>query len=261
MVRKAPAHHFRRGNVFYFRQPIPADLQHLFPTREIYFSLHTEIGALAARLAASLSIVTGDIIRRFRESCMTDSEHSSAKPKAEAIEFQRNLKQGLKEARQSLRVAELQEERDDLLVDAQRRVNAGKTARAADVARLQTEQMSEIDRQRTSHANAVASMAIYNAQTIAEIATRQQTKPSMPLSEAVECVVSAKMASNEWTEKTEHEYRAITTIKRAASNVNGVLSLFTASKRPAFDPLVESFPLSWLWLYRKKIVGSLIVGK
>jgi integrase len=213
MTARSPAHHFRRGNVFYFRQPIPADIQHHFSTREVCFSLRTEIGALAARLAAELSMMIGDTFRRCRDNRMNSPENDSTQPTtgvdSHSEEFQRRLKQTLREARLKIQISELRDERDEMMFEAQSRVNAEKRAHAADVAQLQAAHNTEIVRKSEAHATEVSTMAIHHAQTVAEIATRQHDKkPSILLSEAVEYMVSAKMARNEWTTKTESAYRA-----------------------------------------------------
>jgi integrase len=173
--------------------------------------------------------MTGDMIRRFRESRMTDSENGNAKPiidaEAAVAEFQRRIKQGVKQARQSIRIVELSEERDDLMVDAQRRVNAAKAASAADVARIQAAHIAEAERQQSGHASTIATMVIHHAQAVAEIVTSAPAPVpapapvklrSMLLSEAIEYALKIGRAEGwkntgvrkKWTEKTADEYSA-----------------------------------------------------
>ncbi|MFD2448101.1 DUF6538 domain-containing protein [Vogesella fluminis] len=50
MARRIPAHHFRRGNIFYFRQVIPADLrEHFLPANSAFRSALKNVEQLIAK--------------------------------------------------------------------------------------------------------------------------------------------------------------------------------------------------------------------
>lgn len=197
MPRRTPAHHFRRGNIFYFRLAIPADLREHFPTRELCLSLSTERSQLAYQQSIQLSAIMLSLFTQLREQSMT-KEKSSA-----LIEMVRN-------AADKLRRQARQEERENTLID---HLAAAHKARKAEAAK----HAQEIENHQKLHVATVAEMAAHHAKATAELAMRAEVsatpaatpappESAMLISEVAEYVKRTKIMANKWTEKTAGEY-------------------------------------------------------
>lgn len=205
MAHKAPSHYFRRGNVFYFRQPIPRDIRHHFPTNEICFSLHTEISTVAARHAIELSGIIANYIWHLRNTGMNENNQNDPTRGRDLIET-------LKLKREQIKQTMMREEYEDAAIDM-------RIEHLRDKKAIQKAHAEVVARQQADHAATIATMVTHQAQVVAEIATRQAvagvppslpaTPPSMRLSEAIELVTASKKARGKWTDKTEAENKAV----------------------------------------------------
>lgn len=199
MPRHTPAHHFRRGNIFYFRQVIPADLREHFPTRELCFSLGTEKSQTARHKAIGLSAIMQPLFTQLREPCMT-KEKSSA------------LIQSVRHAAEKIRLQALHEERENALIDRLAAAHATRKTEAAGHA-------TALEQNQQAHAAIVAALATQHAQTAVELARHKAApaahatapatpEPTMLISEMAEYVKKAKLTGGDWNEKTADEYIA-----------------------------------------------------
>lgn len=204
MAHSIPAHYFRRGNIFYFRQAIPPDLRHYFPTREYCHSLGTEIHTKAKQYSQELSAIIAPLFEQLRREPEMKSSEMINMLKQKSREIKLREKYEASEEALLNRTVELSAKLRQAQAENEALGNVHATIAAA---------LSETKEQTALISDVKAAMlelpSLISAPTMPnEHSTATPAKPKMLLSEAIEYVKQEKEIYGKQSENSATEYAA-----------------------------------------------------